>query len=168
MSVHDNHKGPGYIVRWRDAGGKNRFRTIARKKDAILFDATKKREQALGLALDTTAGQRTLTEFCEESYWPNRAVPRLAPRTRATYATIFAKHVAPHLGRYRLRELTPRAIDDFRVALERAEVGDPTIIKALGILQAILQYAVMRDEIATNPAREIDKPRQRRRSRLSR
>jgi hypothetical protein len=53
-------------------------------------------------------------------------------------------------------------IDDWRMSLERAGVGEPTMIKALGILQGVMKYAAVRGEITPNPIREISKPKQRR------
>lgn len=122
------------------------------------------RRRQLGAALDVTAGQVRLTQFFEDDYWPGVARPRLATRTLAVYATVYARHVDPHLGGYRLRDLTPRVVDDWRIALEAGGVGSPTIIKALGIVQGVMKYATVRGEVSVNPVREVDKPRQRRTS----
>ncbi len=40
-----------------------------------------------------------------------------------------------------LRDVTPSVIEDVRVELHAAGVGDPTIIKALGFLQGVFKRA---------------------------
>ena len=124
MSIHRNPKGngKGWVVRTRQ-GDRNLSKAFARKRDAELYEADTIRRRQLGPALDVTAGQIRLTPFFENVYWPGIANPRLADRTRAVYATVYACHIDPHLGGHRLRDLTPRVVDDWRMALEADGVG---------------------------------------------
>jgi integrase len=81
--------------------------------------------------------------------------------TQRRYAEILDLHVIRRLGRHQLRDLSAAVIDDFRAGLERDGVGGPTVLKALTVLSSILRYAVVRGELASNPVREVPKPRQR-------
>jgi hypothetical protein len=42
---------------------------------------------------------------------------------------------------------------DFRGRLQRNAVGDPTIVKALTVLQSIMSFAVLKGRIDANPVR---------------
>jgi integrase len=60
-----------------------------------------------------------------------------------------------------LCEITPATIEDLRAQLHAKGVGDPTIRRALVLLQGILKRAVVRGELAANPVALVSKPRQR-------
>jgi integrase len=87
-------------------------------------------------------------------------VPNLAASTRRRYAEVWDRHVLPRLGGYRLRDVTPALVDNFRVELVAADVGAATARKALFLLQGILRLAVVRGQITVNPVTTIKKPRQ--------
>jgi Phage integrase, N-terminal SAM-like domain len=139
-------------VRWRE-GGRERSRVVGRKRDAEALDAELRRRRRLG-TLD--AGADTLADFAER-WWRLHAAPKLAPSTRARYAFAFDVHVLPRLGGYRLRELSPAVVDDFRAALE-AQAGAVTVAKALTVLSSILSLAVLRGELERNPVSAVRKP----------
>lgn len=144
--------------RWRE-NGRRRSRSFDRKGDANTFATAQERRLQLGVDFD--AGRESLSDFME-TYWRDYAVPNLKPETRAVYMQTWAKHILPRLGGFELREITPAVVEDFRVQLNAAGVGSPTIIKAMALLQGILKRAVVRGRIQSNPVREVDKPRQRR------
>ena len=160
MSSVDIHRKPNgrCEVRWRE-GGRRRGRTFDRKADATDFrDYVRGRIQRAGIP-DLNAGRQPLWQFMEE-WWRLYAIPNLAPATRDVYIRLWEKHLEPRVGTCRLRELTPAVIADLRVQLER-EVGAPTVIKALAILQAVCKQAVIHGRMELNPVAVIDKPRQR-------
>jgi integrase len=157
MSVERTPSGQ-WRVRWRE-NGHNRSKALARKRDADLLDSEIKRRRALGTLAAFDAGTLTLADFAKR--WWEAHARRLAPMTGRRYAEVFDRHVLPRLGGYRLRDLTPAVVDDFRSELERAGKGAPTVLKAFTVLSSILQHAVVRGEVASNPVREVKKPRQR-------
>ena len=70
------------------------------------------------------------------------------------------RHVLPHLGRYRLREITPEVVANYRADLSARGVGDASTRKAMFLLQGVLGLAVLHGAIAYNPVKAVRKPRQ--------
>jgi integrase len=147
-------------VRWRD-GVRQRGRIFERKRDAEAFESEIKRRQRLGALHSIDAGSETLADFVEE-WWRLHAMPNLAESTRTTYSHIWDHHMLKQLGGYRLRELTPAVVQDLRVALAARGVGEPTILKALTVLQSVMRLAVIQGHIQVNPVLPVKKPSQRR------
>jgi hypothetical protein len=105
-------------VRWRE-GERNRSRVLGRKRDADAFDAEVRRRRRTGELAALDAGRETLAHFAE-TWWQLYALPNLAPRTRASYAHIWDRHVLPRLGALPLRE-----IDTLVVGRLAAVLGEP-------------------------------------------
>lgn len=147
-------------VRWRE-GGRYRARAFDYKRDAEAANAEIRRREVLGEFGILAAGRETLDEFARE-WWRLYAEPNLARKTLQVYADLWDRHVLPRLGAFRLRELTPELLESFQVDLRDAGVGDPTIVKALSLLQGILRRAVVWRRIPANPAAVVRKPPQRR------
>ena len=160
MSVERVERKSGVVwrVRWRE-GRRNRSRVLGRKRDAELFDAELRRRQRTGELATLDGGRETLADFAEE-WWRVHAVPDLAASTRRRYAEVWDRHVLPCLDGYRLREVTPAVVDNFRVELTTAGVGAATVRKALFLLQGVLRLAVVRGRITVNPVTAVKKPRQ--------
>lgn len=161
MSVHRRpERGNRPEVRWKE-GSKHRSRLFDKVRDAEAFDREIKRNKQLGtLASSVVQSRMTLTDFVRDEWWPKYAIPNLDESTRDVYAQTWAKHLLPRVGGYELRELTPALVEDLRAQMHVAGVGDPTQIKALGILQGICKRAVVRGLIPINPVLPVDKPRQ--------
>ena len=70
------------------------------------------------------------------------------------------RHVLPHLGRYRLKEITPEVVTNYRAELTAAGVGDATTRKGLFTLQAVMGFAVLHGAVPYNPVKAVRKPRQ--------
>jgi len=73
-----------------------------------------------------------------------RARRRLAPKTWERDAVIYRKHILPPLGERRIDVLDIEDLVEWQDALERARVGAPTMIKAIGILSSIFREAARR------------------------
>jgi integrase len=146
-------------VRWRE-NGRNRSRSFASKGDANAFEVEVQRRKRLGTLALLTAGDQTLAEFVEE-WWRLYAIQSLAENTRQTYGYVWDRHVRGRLGGYRLRDLTTRELQAFRAELGDASVGEPTILKALTMLQAVFRTAVQWGVVAINPVQGVSKPSQR-------
>ncbi len=146
-----------WTVRWRERDKRPR-RSFERKSDAEAFAKATERRLSMG-GVDPGAGLMTLAEFVEE-YWRVYAIPNLSERTRIAYAGVWERHLRSRIGAMALRDVTPSVVEDVRVELHAAGVGDPTIVKALGFLQGVFKRAVVRGKVSANPVREVDKPRQ--------
>ena len=148
-------------VRWRDASGRRRGRTIDRWGDADRFATELRRQQQVGHLIDLDRGTITLGEFVED-YWRDYAIPNLAPKTRDVYARVWDKHLCPRIGAFPLRELTTPVLMRVRADLSRDGVGDPTVLKAFTMLQSVLSHAIVAGHVDHNSARAVRKPRQQR------
>lgn len=142
-------------LRWREAGRK-RGRTFDRKRDAEQFATHLQRRRQLGQAAipDDVA-------MCElvEVYWRLYAVPNLAKSTRDFYKRAWVNHIMPRLGDYPARELTPKRLTRFREELERAGVGQATVLRCMRIVQSILSFAITEELVEFNAMAAVRKPR---------
>jgi integrase len=148
-----------WCCRWRE-GGRNRSRSFGPGKKGRELAEDFASEIERRLRLDGTAGldrgSRTLAEFIET--WYDGHAPNLARSTLAAYAVAWERHILPALGPVKLRQIRPRVVEEFKRELRRRGVGDPMIVKTLTVLQSVLSYAVVCDEIDGNPVRDVRKP----------
>lgn len=167
MSVEGPDRAGGglpYSVRWRDETGANKRRRFASRRAAERFDARVKDLRAAGelhLLDAMPKGLMTLAEYAYEVWWPQYAEVHLSQETRAVYATQLDLRVMPKWGRHKLRELRPGPIEAWAGQLRQQGVGDPTILKTLTVLRAILKRAERDGEIDRNPVVVVAKPKQR-------
>lgn len=163
MSVERVERKGGAVwrVRWRDEQGRARSKVVGRKRDADAFDAEVVRRKRTGDLDLLSGGRQTLADFAQE-WWKLYAAPNLAARTLRSYAGLWDRHVLPRLGAMRLNAITPEAIERFRAELEADGVGQPTIYRALALLQGILRRAVEWRRIGHNPVKAVQKPKVRR------
>lgn len=155
MSIKKKASGR-WEVRWYE-GNKRPARTFDRKADAERFDLELRRKLQLGGV--GVFEDVTLAEYVEE-WWRLHVVPNLSANTRKNYTYVWNKHCLPRLGGHKLRNITPSVITRFCAELKRAGAGEPTIIKALTVLQSILTLAVTEERIDSNPVTKIKKPNQ--------
>lgn len=153
----DLHRKPNgrYELRWREAG-RRRSRTFDRRGDAVKFESERVRRKQLGH--DAVPEDVVLREFVE-TYWRFHAVPNLAASTRELYARTWSNHIAPRLGDYGVRELTPKRLKRFREELERSGAGRATVVKAMAIVQSLLSFALGEELVEYNAAAAVKKPR---------
>src|SRR5829696_8910689 len=115
MSVEQVARGDGtkvWRVRWRDEHGRNRSKTLGRKRDAQAFDAEIRRLRRLGELGLMDAGRISLADFGQE-WLVAYAVPNLEPVTLRTYESLWDRHVLPNIGGFELRQLRPAVLDRF-------------------------------------------------------
>ncbi|MFN8161578.1 MAG: tyrosine-type recombinase/integrase [Solirubrobacterales bacterium] len=163
MSVERVERKGGVVwrVRWRDELGRERSKVIGRKRDADALEAEIVRRKRTGELDLLTGGKETLAEFGQE-WWRLYAVPNLGIRTQRSYAGLWDRHVLPRLGEMRLHSINPEVIERYRAELEAAGVGQPTVYRALALLQGALQRAVEWRRIGQNPVKAVRKPSVRR------
>jgi integrase len=165
MSVEQVARSDGtkvWRVRWRDERGRNRSKTLGRKRDAEAFDAEIRRLRRLGELGLLDAGRVTLAEFGQE-WLVAYAVPNLEPKTLRTYESLWDRHVLPNIGGLELRQLRPGVLDGYLAQLQRNGLSPASVKKVAGMVQGVLQRAVEWERIAQNPMRVAHKPKARRR-----
>lgn len=109
----------------------------------------------------------TLSGFVDD-VWAPRARRRLAPKTWQRDSVVYEKHIRPMLGGRRVAGLDIEDLVEWQDRLEAAGVGDPTLIKAIGILSSIFREAARRPRstgVRGNPVSLLEKPRAKRRRR---
>lgn len=106
-------------------------------------------------------GLMALAEFWP--VWLADARGRLAENTLSGYEYYWARELEPRFGEVALRDITPRAIAQWRGDLTAAGVGVESIRKSMVLLQAIFSIAIEWGEAAENPVGAVRKPRQGRR-----
>lgn len=167
MSVHWDPDKQAYTVRWREHG-RQRAKTFnparlgglrAAERAAREFDGKIARAQALGGLADISRGRLTLDEYVDElldSEWWNG----LAESTQDSYTDLLDKRILPYFGGWSLRDIIPGSVEAFIRHLRRKKTGDPTILRALAVLQGIMRRAKVAGHVADNPVRDVDKPAQ--------
>jgi integrase len=153
----ERRSGVVWRVRWRDELGGERSKVIGRKRDAEALEAEIVRRKRTGDLDLLIRGNETLADFGQE-WWSLYAVPNLGVRTQRSYAGLWDRHVLPRLGAMRLHSISPEAIQRFKAELEAAGVGQPTVYRALALLQGVLQRAVEWRRIQQNPVKLVRKP----------
>lgn len=148
-----------YRVRWREHG-RNRARTFDRRADAEAWDREVKRRQQLGplaVAQLTDVGA-TLAEWVIERWTPEHGAT-LALSTRASYAAVYGKHIAPHLDAMPLREITVSVLRRWQASLIAAGVGHGAIMRARAVLSSMLRHAAESEAMPANPLTLVRAPR---------
>jgi integrase len=147
-------------VRWRE-NGRNRSKSFTAKADAQRFEMQVRRAREVGRPLDLDRGRETLAEFVGV-FWRRYALTELSEKTRADYRGVWERHVRHRLGGYRLRDVTPAVVDEFRSELRLSGAGEATVAKALTLLSSMYRCAVTWDRVDVNPLREIRIPQAKR------
>ena len=109
----------------------------------------------------------TLAAFAE-NIWAPRARRRLAPKTWERDSVVYEKHIRPVLGARPIATLDIEDLVEWQDGLEEAGVGNPTMIKAIGILSGIFGEAARRPRstgVHGNPVSLLEKPSAKRRRR---
>lgn len=135
MSVRKSKR--GYTVDWRDANGKRRRETFATKKDADTFERQKLQERDAGVL--PHLGGDTLAEFLPE--WERTHLPTLRENTVVGYRGAIRKHIKPHLGDVKLKNLDQRTIQDWTNTLKAKGLSARTVEYNFTVLGTILRLA---------------------------
>ena len=153
-----------YRIRYYVAGhgSPKRQRTFTRKKDAERFAAEIERRKELSELVLFDQANRTVEELAKE-WWRRHVVPNLAEWTRRGYKPLLTNHLQPRLGFYKLREITPEVVADFRADLESAGVGRHAVRVSMVMLQSMFKHAIRwRWVPGPNPVQQVEKPSGRR------
>ena len=141
-------------VRWREHG-RNRARTFSSRRDALDFDAERRRARRAGTLALLDAGAESLDDYVTGT-WAHAHAPLLAPKTRRDYASYYDRYVSPRLGDVPLRELTPDVIARLQAELLAGGLGHEGTRKTIHVvLKGMLTHAVRSGLILANPARAV-------------
>lgn len=155
MSVQKRRN--GYQIRWRDSAGLARSKQVTLYRDAIALDGELKRKKAMGELIAHERGTVCVAEFWD-TWWTNYALVHLTPRTQVVYEALWRKHVAPALGRMKLRDVTQQHVAGLTSKLTQ-QLAPSSVRKCLAILQCVLERAVEWRYVASNAAKGVRKPR---------
>jgi integrase len=147
-------------VRWRE-NGHHRSKCFTRKADAARLEAKIVFARERGEVLELDRGKESLAEFME-TWWARYAISELSDKTRVDYGQAWEKHVRKSLGGYRVRDLTPVVVDEYRASLLAAGVGEAMVGKVLTLLSGMFRCAVTWGRIDRNPMQEIRIPQPKR------
>jgi integrase len=148
-----------YRVRWKDpVSGQRLGEEFDTAADALDFRAHLRLAARRGALHELDMGRELVVDFAAE-WWARFAKHQLDKPTRATYASIWNRHLLGRIGHLQLRQITPGVVDQLKTDLLDDGVGAPTIRKALSLLQAMLREAVTWDRLRLNPVKQIRKPK---------
>ena len=153
-----------WVTRWYE-GEKQRSKTFAKKADAKSFEALMRTEKQQGI-LGARPADRTLDQFMEE-WVANYSLQFHKASTRKINAGIYDRDIGPYFGSMPLREITVRAVDEFKAYLlkKKAAGADPqgpsrggaVTHRTLVLLQGMLQQAVVWGYLEQNPVAAVSK-----------
>jgi Phage integrase, N-terminal SAM-like domain len=93
------------------------------------------------------------------SRWTPEHAATLALSTRASYAAVYGKHIAPCLDDLPLREITVSVLRRWQANLIAAGVGHGAIMRARAVLSSMLRHAAESEAIPANPLTLVRAPR---------
>jgi integrase len=138
--------GPGYQVRYRDPGGRQRARMFRRKGDADRFAATVEVDKLRGSYVDPSAGKIALRDYAEQ--W--LAAQTFDEATRIATELRIRLHINPHLGDRPLGGIRPSEIQSWLRTLQTNLA--PRYVRVIhSNLAALFNAAIDDDRLAKNP-----------------
>lgn len=159
-----------FRVRWWE-GGKHRsrsFRRLTGENGARAFYRKVREAQEAGSrVVQVDAEGQTLAEFVAD-VWAPRAKRRLAPKTWKRDTAVYNNHILHQLGGGPIARIDAEVLVEWQDEREAADVGAPTLIKAMSILSSIFREAARRPRatgVRANPVALLDKPSGKRRRR---
>lgn len=153
MSIHErtNTKYP-YQVRWREEG-RQRARSFRTEKEAIVWEGKVTDRLSLGAHAPEEPSRMRLDEWRER--WIDVYSPRWAERTLLMRADLIDRHVTPHLGGVRLRDLGRRRIATWQRDLLNRGATPATVNAVTRVLSACLKDAAAEGLVPANPCKGL-------------
>jgi integrase len=155
IESYETAGGKRYRVRYRTPDRKQTdkrgFRT---KRDAEAFAATVEVEKLTGSYVAPALGRITIAELAPD--WLQRKESDVAPSNYRTLESAWRTHVRPKWGNARISDVEPAAVEQWIARMQRDGGGATTVIRAYGVLAAILDDAVKSRRLAANPARGVE------------
>lgn len=153
--------------RWRaavDLGWKNAKRERKYLSAPTKAGIAKKVRDALaqveaGVPLSRDGRGPTVEEWLWH-WFDNVQSRRVRPSTREDQRTHIRLHLAPELGRLRLRDLSPERVEKLEITLLDRGLSGATVLKVHRTLSRALKVALQRGFVARNVCSLVDPPRQ--------
>ena len=154
MSVERRTKGgrTRYLVRWREEG-RSRARTFDRRKDALDFEAERRRRAQLGAHAPAEPSRERLRQWLKT--WWTREAHGWARSTRMVRGAVMDKWIVPWIGDVALRVLGEDRVQAWRGAIGGAGCSAGQANAALGIHSTALSAARRARRVPANPCQGI-------------
>ena len=154
MSVETRRKGrtTRHLVRWREEG-RSRARSFDRRRDALDFEAERRRREQLGAHAPAEPSRESLRAWLET--WWTREAHGWARSTRMVRAAVTDKWIVPWIGDVALRDLGEDRVQDWRGAIRGAGCSAGQANAALGILSTALSAARRARKVPANPCQGV-------------
>lgn len=162
MSQEGGHVAPTktphgtWRVRWYDITGRQRSRSFRTKALAERFEHAVRADTDRGIATAQPVTRHTVATWATE--WLTSA-HNLRHGGRDLYQRDLDRHILPRLGDKPLAQLTATDIDAFLGAMAAAGHAPSSLHRYWRTLRRLLNVAVDRDIITTNPIRKVKAPR---------
>ncbi|KOS54508.1 tyrosine-type recombinase/integrase [Rhodococcus rhodochrous] len=166
IESYETSGGKRYMVRFRTPDRtQSKKRGFKTKRDAEAFAATVEVEKMRGEYVPPSLGRITVAELAPE--WLKRKQADVAPSNYRTLDSAWRTHVQPRWGSVRIADVELARVEQWIAQMQRDEVdadgeivkkgaGATVVIRAYGVLAAILDDAVKSRRLTSNPARGIE------------
>jgi len=145
-----------YRVRFRDPTGRPRSKAFLRKADADRFAREVEVDKDRGTWIDTRKSQISLEAWCDTFLASSLS---LSPTTLATYRRDLQLYVLPALGDRRLSRLNAEEIEQWLGDELARGISPSSVHRHYRTLRRVLQSAVEKDRLLTNPCTKVRPPR---------
>jgi integrase len=143
-----------WLLDYRDAEGRRRFETFARKRDADAREAKVTVNISDGVHVPASKSP-TVRQAGED--WIAAAARRLEKATVLQYRELLDLHIVPFLGAVKVAELTPATVRKFKDRLYDEGRSPAMVRKAVSALGSLIADAVEHGQAARNPVRELSR-----------
>lgn len=144
-------------IGWKDATGKQRWRTL--EAGATIPDARAAfgAERARAASGERVADKPRMTfAYAAEAWLESKA--NLRPTTRAKYRSHLDTHVLPAFGAKRLTAITPDDVARYAAAKKREGCKASSVHAHLGVMASVFKYAIRRlGHAGTNPVMALER-----------
>jgi integrase len=145
-----------YRARYRDPLGAQRCRTFTRRADAERFVRETEVDLERGAWVDPHGADLPLAVWAEDFLALAR---RLSPTTVQTYRRDLTKYVLPRFGAYRIGRLPADEIENWLNDEFAAGIAPSSVHHHYRVLRRMLQVAVEKQKLLTNPCGRVQPPR---------
>ncbi len=145
-----------YRARYRDSLGKQRSKTFTRKDDAHRFLREVQVDIERGNWLDPRGANITVKQWSEEFLSLAR---RLEITTQQTYRRDLDRYILPRFGTYRIGNLPAAEIEAWLLDEIDAGLSSSSVHRHYRTLRRMLQVAVEKEKIPSNPCDRVQAPR---------
>jgi integrase len=145
-----------YRARYRDPLGHQRCETFSRKADAERFVREVQVDIERGRWVDPAGADTTLSAWADEFLLLAR---RLSPLSQETYARDIGRYILPRFGAYRIGRLPADVVENWLNDEVEAGLAPSSVHRHYRTLRRMLQVAVEKQRILTNPCDRVHPPR---------